>query len=191
MKKQHLIALLLLPFLLSACNWECDSPMIWDILPVEIYVTPVDKAGNNLLENGKLDLDKIVIVAKGQKMGVYPLGEVKRLKREAWENGKRSMDAVKPRPAPTRAYGPVIFHGAEVRKLQSGELAIVIGEYDGDSNYDKEAIHITWPSGQKSLIEFTRKVSYKGRCGEKLKVTQKRFLNGKRVEENPIRVVVE
>ncbi|MDE6288673.1 MAG: hypothetical protein K2M00_07815 [Muribaculaceae bacterium] len=161
----------------ALCFNACDNDdVIWDIAPVSLDFIIVDSDGNSLLDPAREDNvlnNDIYIVYQGKE---YPI-----------------VDFTKdPQPLPlSRAY-LASFYG--LRALpEAGEdwspmskRYLSFGEFDGAANQDITA-ELVWPEENR---RFTVRVEHKYKMkGNKPKITNKRYFDGKRIDASYFTIV--
>lgn len=174
--------------ILSAIAISCDSSddIIWDIYPVEIYISIEDKDGNNLLDpetDGNLIGQNFIMNYDGED---YPAD---------WSY--LNMYPEERNEIRTRAYMPH-FYGLIPRKywvedetgeyIESREYRLLFGEFEGAKNQDLTFRFIVPGREGEDVIHIKHKYDYKQ---NKPKISNEMTLNGKKVKYGPITIVVD
>lgn len=158
----------------NACGTEGD--VIWDITPVSLDFIIVDSDGNNLLDPAREDNvlnDDIHIVYQGVE---YPIVDF--------------MENPQPQQL-SRAY-LALFYG--LRALpEAGEdwgpmskRYLSFGEFDGAANQDITA-EFVWPEQNR---RYTVRIDHKYKMkGDKPKITNKRYFDGKQIDATYFTIV--
>lgn len=151
----------------------------WNYIRIPIYVQ--DKQGNDLLKDGTIDHQKITITSRNEKpFKVYGIKEFKTITQKL--NGPQRNEVT-----PLRALPPAVNYGAGIIEDNDGRYALIIGDYNGGSTYDKESILIDWGDGTQDHIEFSRKFS-----GSRpyIKAEDQIFLNGKLLSSSELPIII-
>lgn len=116
---------------------------IWDLAPINLKITPVDKQGNYILQ----DFDDAMVTANWRN--------------QVYEKDVNMVDM--PSPS-TRAYL------AQMYGLLSNDTCLIFGELDRTEDYANEQIVINWGDEYKSdTIVFNHKLTWvKGDKGYKV-----------------------
>lgn len=149
----------------SGCK-EDGGDAVWDIYPVVYSISIVDTNGNDLLNPatpGALDYSKIKAVYKNKDYSCQ--------KQEAITS--------------TKAYLPQ-FYGLQLRQ-DKGRFMLDFGELEGAESYKNETIRLDYGDGSSDEISFNR--SFKWNKQNEPVISQKWFLNGREVDDYPIRIV--
>lgn len=170
------IPLVLLLVFASSCNNKAKEDIIIDFFPIDIVIYVDDAHGEDALANGTIDTNKITIKSNGFDFGVYDVEAFQKVMFDVYHSPN---SIVLPKPATLRSTGPVQFYGAGVLVDKDGRHFIIIGNYNGEKDYDKEPIFVTWPDGSTDKIEFSRSINEKNGS---LKVFDAIFLNGEKVD---------
>lgn len=157
----------LVVILISGCDSNSDSDIIWDVAPLEFYIEVVNSEGADLLNpetSGNIVGDDIKAIYLDN---TYSYGE--------------GVSAI----PPTRYYMPR-FYGLMPYVTSEGEYGMSFGELDGAKNYKNEKITLEWSDKSQDIITFSHTCEWKKGA---LLLNTVVYLNGTEVSYNPIRIV--
>ena len=151
MRKYLLPSLLVLATLLTSClsNDKDDKDnIIWDIMPINYYITIADDNGNDLLDSARTDnlLKEITVSYNGK---TYTPRTVKEI--------QESLTY-------TREYAPT-FYGLFFNKYWDSQKSVyspfmlVFGEFDGAENAERREIILNY-DGQAYPIAYSNKFQW-------------------------------
>ena len=157
MKKTRL-HLMALAVVLTSGLMSCDNGMIWDIAPMNIYITVSNAEGQDLLNPdtpNSIDYGQV----SAEWMGETYVGDT------LSPYSKQQM---------TRMYLPTM-HGL-VYYTEHGKSKLCFGEISGHGTFDDEPLTLHWPDGSTDVITVKASAIEGYRS---VKLNRKFRLNGK------------
>ena len=162
------IASILLSVVLTATFVSCD-PMIWDVAPINIYVTVYNADGQNLLDP------------------ITPNNFVGKEIQAEWDGQTYTADTIPAyqKRVMTREYMPEM--NGLMYVMKDGKRALYFGEINGGSTWEEEPLTLHWPDGSTDVITID---AYANEGYRKLKVYRKFKLNGEVVSQDTNKPVI-
>ncbi|MDO5488791.1 MAG: hypothetical protein Q4F52_01585 [Bacteroidaceae bacterium] len=155
-----LLACSIASFGFSSCG-EDDEPvlgMIWDFIPIEIYITLTGENGADLLNP--------------ETPGSYAaLATTATFRDKTYAKDEFKEDDMQK----TRFYMPTMY-GIRTFLRNDGRYALVFGELDKTMIYKDEKLTIDWGNGTQDVITFSSRIKWKG---DKTDTISSYKLNGK------------
>lgn len=173
MKKYLFLSLFVLATLMTSClkDNNNDDDIIWDVAPINYYITVTDTSGDDLLDSTRTDniLKEVSVSYNG--------------KTYAPRSTKEIQDSI----AKTRLYAPD-FYGLYFQKFWDsqkntyGPFMLVFGEFDGMENAERREIILNY-NGQAYPIAYSNKFQW---AADKSPLIDRKFYFGSTVAESNI-----
>ena len=141
-----LLACSIASFCFSSCG-EDDGPalgMIWDFIPIEIYITLTDENGADLLNPDTPGSYAALATTATFRDKTYAKDEFK-------EEDIQKTRYIMPK-----------MRGIRTFLRNDGRYALAFGELDQTTTYKDEKLTIDWGNGTQDVITFSSRIKWKG-----------------------------